>query len=125
MPLWKGGGVSLVLLKMIRRLVRTVYPLLLVAVVRDQLLGLKPESNLVLGCLWAMAPVDDVSDVQVTEREQNGIILGVGIQEIQNRIYVRFCFAITHQRLKTEEKWTSGYSDSEKCRQCRPELENR
>lgn len=48
------------LLKTMRRLVHTVDPLLLVAGVRDQLLGLEPERDLVLGCLRAIAPVDDV-----------------------------------------------------------------
>lgn len=55
------------LLKTMQRLVHTVDPLLLVAGVRDQLLGLEPECDLVLGCLRAIAPVDDVSDVQTTE----------------------------------------------------------
>lgn len=60
--------VSLVLLmKMMQRLVHAVDPLRLVAGVRDQLLGLKPESDLVLGRLRSITPMDDVSDVQVME----------------------------------------------------------
>jgi len=49
--------------KMIRWLVHPVDPLLRVAGVRDQLLGLKPQSNLILCCLWAITSVNDVSDV--------------------------------------------------------------
>lgn len=46
---------------MIRQLVHPVDPLLLVAGVRDKLLGLKPESNLILRCLRAIASMNDVS----------------------------------------------------------------
>ena len=45
---------------MIRRLVDPVDPLLFVAGVRDQLPGLKPETNLSLCSLWAIASMDDV-----------------------------------------------------------------
>lgn len=44
-----------------QQLVHTIDPLLLIAGVRDELLGLEPECDLVLGRLRAIAPVDDVS----------------------------------------------------------------
>lgn len=50
---------------MIRRLVDPVDPLLFVAGVRDQLPGLKPETNLSLCSLWAIASMDDVPDVGI------------------------------------------------------------
>jgi hypothetical protein len=46
---------------MIRLLVDPVDPLLHVAGVRDQLLGLKPQSNLILCCLQAITSMNNVS----------------------------------------------------------------
>lgn len=59
---------------MIRQLVHPVDPLLLVAGVRDKLLGLKPESNLILRCLRAIASMNDVSDVQGMGCQYKGIL---------------------------------------------------
>jgi hypothetical protein len=60
--------------KMIHQLVLPIDPLLGVAGVRYQFLGLKPQSNLILRCLRAVTSVDDVSDVQVMGCQYKAIV---------------------------------------------------
>jgi hypothetical protein len=56
------------------KLVHPINPFLLVAGVRNQLPGLKPQSNLSLCCLRAITSMNDVSDIQVTQREYKEIL---------------------------------------------------